>query len=187
MPRKRKPKLCTKKNEKRKKLAHRTLPVSVPLNSVTVLKVSIPLCAVKGSDTIAKATASNLEILRVRLASLGLLPPNWAVVSPETSEDAMLVMVKLATSSLPSVSTPFSVAIRETFTWTLTVADHPLERGDSEALAGIPPVIDSPYGVVNLLKTLDASKICTGNPDDKFVELIDARKGVIKDVSGMYL
>lgn len=49
------------------------------------------------------------------LNSLSLLPPNWVIVSPESSENAMLVIVSLAISSLFTMSTSFSVAIKKNF------------------------------------------------------------------------
>ena len=183
MPRKKKSKLCSKKNEKRKKLALGTLPVSIPLSSVTVLKASIPLCIVKASDAVVKATVPDTDTLCARLTALKLVPPNWVVMDSDP-----LVLVKLTntcSSGLPVVSTSLSVTIKENFEWMLTVGDHLLERGNSEALTALPSLLDSVGTVVNLLETLDAGRVCAGNPDEKFFALMDARKGVIKDVSGM--
>lgn len=97
-----------------------------------------------------------------------------------------LVLVKLSSSSSPStVSTSLSVTIKENLEWILTVGDHHFEKGNSEVLEDTPSIIDSVFRMINLLKTLDACRICIGNPDAKFFELMDARRGIIKDVLGM--
>lgn len=41
--------------------------------------------------------------------------------------------------------------------------------------------------IVNLLQLLVQSNVCKGNPDQKFLELLNDQKGVFKNKSGKFL
>lgn len=52
---------------------------------------------------------------------------------------------------------------------------------NSLALGVIPEQL-TPLTILHLVNTIDQLHVCPGNPDDKFVDMVTSKKGVIKSV-----
>ncbi len=177
----RKLRLSTRKNEERKKYSVESLivsvvltknilalPVSIPRHLIErpVLAVSIPLTAFTDSR------ACSLKRLQSRL-QVTKLPPTWVDVSHEDSLHPLtLCQVK---PTLPRADVTFTLSITDEFEWTLTFHDHFLDGHKCEVLGGTPQALDSVSKVCQLLWALNSSKVCMGNDDKKFLEVMDHR------------
>ena len=53
-------------------------------------------------------------------------------------------------------------------------------------LSDQPELLQTPQDVVNLMTMLDHHSVCAGNSDERFINLLDKRKGVIMNQSGKY-
>ena len=69
------------------------------------------------------------------------------------------------------VSLAFTVVIYENFTWQLYVGSHLV---DISCLSSFPNVIDGADYINAILTTLQAHKVCPGNPDEKFVSMVES-------------
>ena len=92
---------------------------------------------------------------------------------------------KLVLSKMESrddtVITLYSLTIRESFSWFVTLSGHVLP---TSALAEFDDKLSTVCGVHEVLSYLDSCTLCVGNPDEKYVCLSEARKGVFMDSSG---
>ena len=64
---------------------------------------------------------------------------------------------------------------------------HPVNIGVCSLFVDSPERLHTSALIENILRKLDNSKICAGNPDQKFQVLSDNRQGVFKDHAGCFL
>ena len=115
------------------------------------------------------------------LVSLPEPPPMWT--KHLEAHRTIYMRVTVVPSSSQSVTT-HCVVISDDGTWSVSL--HGLEVTPSQCapLSGIPRVLDSSR-VNTLLRILNEYKICAGNPDQVFIPLAKARKGVFKGQNGV--
>ena len=172
MPRKRKEKLCVKKNEKRKKAA-----MKKSLQCSSSLTISIPTCKI---NIPMVTTAKDINELYNVVTKSDLLPSVWSL----TKDTTALFCHKLrCDSSQLSSAVMMTVVIQSNFEWSLSCMAHLIDKS-SPAILSQPQLLQTPQNVINLLMVLDHYTICSGNNDERFIQLLDKRKGVIKDQSG---
>ena len=73
------------------------------------------------------------------------------------------------------VSVMFTVIIHENLTWQLFVGNQLIRVDTIPCLSSIPPVVNSD-DVQNILNILQRHKICPGNPDANYVEMVRSKK-----------
>ena len=71
-------------------------------------------------------------------------------------------------------------------TWTLRVGDHTLNLKYCSLLRDFCDKFTCVDDVVHLSSVLEASKVCSGNKDERFKALSESHKGVFKDRRGIY-
>ena len=176
---KRKLRFAVQKNYERKKYFN--LKVRVPLECITVLKVSLPL------DVYTHAPATNGDILHARLIR-HQLPTQWSLVTADTS-------VALTATDIPSFTlytvkcikppyaaeVTFSLTIQSDLAWKLILGSLPIQI--SQLKIATPPRLLNVSAVLSLLTTLDSLKLCIGNPEEEYLDVI-AKKGPLMDKTG---
>ena len=75
-----------------------------------------------------------------------------------------------------------SLSILVDFTWQVVIEGRKIPPQHFGSVA-----VNCVSGVVELLRFIDTRMICCGNDDDKFLGLVNARKGKFKDNAGMPL
>ena len=107
----------------------------------------------------------------------------WLDVSEQAGTEGQFVLCKLGTqSSNTSTNVLFSLKIGDNFSW----MPHYLGEsvGKSSLFASSPHALTTVSHVEELLKKVDSSKACIGNPDEKFAVLAASRNGVFTNATG---
>jgi hypothetical protein len=80
-----------------------------------------------------------------------------------------------------SVSLMYTVIVNEDYTWQCFIGSKPINREKlpPDYIFHIPSITTS-ANMQHLLRAFQQYKICAGNPDEKFVQMVLAKKGVIK-------
>ena len=79
-----------------------------------------------------------------------------------------------------------TILVSSDCTWSLTIDSKEFKVSNCYVLATFLPKLDSVDAIKCLLSCLDNSKICIGNPDDKFKITRDQHQGIFKDRTGKY-
>lgn len=167
-----------RKNEERKKYAVVSLPISIDLSLVRVLEVSIPRHLVSTPSlnislplhSFTAGSPPSIGCLHDRLLKVEL-PSHWSTSSSLAFEQ--LTLCKLQHQQ--PVSVTFSLTINSLFRWDLWFTHHNVTEVRDGVLADSPPSLRTVDHVLHLLSMLDAVKICTGNPEEQFLEAASDR------------
>ncbi len=204
----RKLKFAARKNWERKKYDVTTLPVHISLSDVTVFRVSIALPLLCSNDKDEKEEHSltprnstelkvslplsyftclplrTLSAFRSRIMTVPLLPAGWV---DATQSEGELALCCFSHSAAPTPSIRFTIIIKENFTWTIFFRAQRVETNSSLVLQDVPPILNSLNDVACLITVIDSSKLCVGNPDDRFIPLLHQRGEISRtDVVCMY-
>ena len=107
----------------------------------------------------------------------------WLDVSEQAGIEGQFVLCKLGTqSSNTSMNVLFSLKIGNNFSWMLYYLGESTDK--SSLFASSPHVLTTVSQVEEILKKVDSSKTCIGNPDEKFAVLAASRNGVFTDATG---
>ena len=173
-----------RKNEERKKYACKSLPVSVKLtNEIMVFRVTIPLDKLKfivslPLDLFLSSPVVSLQALQARL-QVRSLPSSWMIVSTPALDS--LVMCKLRYHvEQSSADVIFTVTINSHLEWCVMLCGNYLDRSKNEFLSSLPPIISSLSDLTNLFISLDSSRICIGNNEEKLIEVVRHRNSTLK-------
>ena len=170
---KRKRRLHHGKNYERKKYG---LQVRIPfkmLKRPDRLLVSLPIAS------FSSVPVQELNVLHSRLTLT--VPPAWSL-GEITSSLLVLYKMQLLSSNVPSVT--FSLCITDEYQWKLVLGGKEINKEYCEILNKHPCTLRCVDDVLLVLKDIDTSQLCGGNSDDRFSELVDARKGKFVDVDG---
>ena len=162
------------KNEERKKQTAEpdpsplSLVVSISLQLVTIpaLIISLPLASY------INGCIQSSESLYLRLCSLPL-PSSWHIASRTP-----LTLCKLRlhqTEQASRADTIFTFRISSELKWTLSFLNQTLSAAGCPLLAEVPQFLTSVVAVRKLMMLLDSTMVCTGNPDSKFLDLVQHR------------
>ena len=80
----------------------------------------------------------------------------------------------------------FSITVGSDLTWTIHVLNEPVPR-HSSICCGTPTKLCTISAAHDLLLRVNSSFVCIGNPDLHFREMMQRRKGVIMDKTGVLL
>ena len=153
------------------------LKVRIPLNRLLPFVVSLPLASY------VDAPATSGEALVKRLTVTNQLPFGWSV---STSLGPCTTLFKVqCTDEHPEALVTFCVVINDTLTWTLTIGSIPVLP---TTLPTVPRKLLHSQQLVSLLLTLDDSKLCVGNPDEKYIiSLIETHHGNLHEQTGIII
>ena len=138
--------------------------VSIPRELVTItsFKLSFPI------SVYAEGTISSLESLSSRLASLPL-PDSWII-----AKSRPLTLCKLRVqldSSSARADVSMSVGVTDQLQWSLSLTNKQLDPGLCPLLSGVLSALTSATAVCSLLRLLNSTRICVGNPDTQFLDI----------------
>ena len=103
-----------------------------------------------------------------------------------SDENKQLQLCKL--NSLPSTSCQMlgithTLCVQDDLTWTIFIHGNKLHQISNTPLSGISSTL-SPLSLQKLISILDEACICPGNPDDQFLPMATAHKGVFVSAIG---
>ena len=103
----------------------------------------------------------------------------------EVNNDAgQLFLYKTTLNKSLGMVISFSISINANFEWNLHYLGHPIKISECSMLANFPRELLTLTLIKTLTSELDGSKICPGNPDQKFQVLSKKRQGIFKDHAG---
>ena len=170
-----------RKNEER---TCKALPVSIELTrEVMVFRVSIPLILLKYVVSLPisiylSSPVVSPQALRARLQTRAL-PPSW-VIAPASTMDS-LVLCKLRYDSSHSIADVlFIITINCHLGWHVMLCGSCVDLTKNEFLSSLPRSICSFVNLVHILESLDSCRICIGNSEDKFLNVVRHRNSTPK-------
>lgn len=171
---KRKIRFDARKNYERKKHA-RARAITQPQHD-TELVVTLPRSAY------TTAAVAEVAALQSRLTISHTLPNDW-ISTLLSSND--LALYKLTVSPpLMSAKVQYMLTISNDLSWVLCIGQKEIKRSECQMLQDVGHLLSSVEEVISLLVAIDNSKICVGNPDEKFNLLNDRHKGIFRGQSG---
>lgn len=153
-----------KNNERRRKRLHQTV-------SQADFSIRLPI-----ATTYLPSRVTSVSTLQERMMRLRALPEGWA----SSIVSGQLILVKICPG--PQAELLFMLSISHDFTWIARQGSNMLS---GDVLAGAPSFLQSVEDVTSTLSQLDHCKLCIGNSDEKFSDLIAWREGRFLDQSGM--
>lgn len=171
--------LSKRKNSERKKRLKKkgALQVSIPRELVCLrsFRLSYPV------SVFVEGHVLSLESLASRISSLSL-PESWKIASLNPLTLCQLRIQHKSSQTRADVS--LCLSITNQLQWSLTVTDQPVNPALCPFLSGVQPTLNSASAVFFLLRVLNATKICLGNPDKKFLDHWHRRSLTLHGSSG---
>ena len=107
------------------------------------------------------------------------LPPSW-VIAPSSPAVGSLVLCKLRHDSSHSIANVlFTITISCDLEWHVTCGNH-LNLSNSRLLSSLSPMIGSFHDLVGILETLDLSRLCVGNGEERFLDVVTHRNSTLQ-------
>ena len=131
--------------------------------SIVKLIVSIPL------EFYIDLPISDLKILYERVCKLNVLPIGWCI-EDDVQQSAFFISKSFSFGAV-------AISIMLNGIWTVHVSEMPIEIPNQEKISTVTILL-------KLLKKVDSSSLCIGNPDTKFFSVRDRRNGKFLDQSG---
>ena len=191
-----------RKNEFRKKQAKKqrytvtvreSLPISLTLDKVTVLKISIPKDMLLVSSinelscrlqTMAVVPKGEYNYVHVKLLVLSLFLIILGWITLPTQSSCRQCFVRCEEDILGNFQVSLSVTINPDMSWEASVQGHKL-LPSCGVFSSLPQVVRTVSDIKTVLHYVDSCCICVGNDDEKFEPLVSSRKGNFMDSSGM--
>lgn len=125
------------------------------------------------------ATAANIREL-----CDSILPSGWNNMSNDSSDEIRLckVLSQSGTSSEP-MKISHSIIINSNMTWNVFVHGSKVSCRKNTPLSQFPDKL-SAESLQSLINVVDSASVCPGNPDKKFIDMVKAKKGALKSISG---
>ncbi|SMN01584.1 hypothetical protein SPONN_2650 [uncultured Candidatus Thioglobus sp.] len=140
-----------------------------------VVSLTVPI-----ASFVSTSPAPDLHALHERLLESKCLSAAWTC---SVASDC-LVICKMSVVSLASADAMYTVTISSDFTWKIRIGRNEVAIEENDLLRYSSGSLCSVQSVVRVVSVLDGSKFCVGNPDDKFTNLVQRRKGKFMDKSG---
>ena len=178
----RKLKFDLRKNYARKKVAARIIKPSPP----DELCVSIPIFKDDLQVDVRSFPAPDIVTLYQRLVGTGILPEPWIASIVDSSRVAIYKLN--VQSPLKSAAVSHMLTISDDFSWTINVANNEVNISQSQLLHRISSSnLQTAQATLVVLRLLDDSKVCVGNPDDRFSCLVSRNKGKFTNHLGNFI
>lgn len=146
------------------------------------LPVRLPL------DTYCSHALPDTSSLANRLSQSGKLPQEWTLTSIHSttslSPTLTLYILEIKSPLFCCADYSFMLTISPDGTWTLCVGRTRVYQEHCDLLKATPTKLCSVDDVIGLVLSLSGSKWCIGNPDEKFMDLIDRHEGNFRDQTG---
>ena len=174
-------------------------PVSIALETVSVLKISIP------REVYIETPAESLPVLQHRLVAHSILPQGayselivlmnnicmyatigWFDVTANIDDGPLLLSMIAAddNSEIPTVSR--TLVVQQDFSWAVHVEGKQLNY-HAPQLSTMPQLVVSIANIRDVITYLDSCTLCCGNEDDKYTALVEPRKGSFMNAAGIWL
>ena len=111
------------------------------------------------------------------------LPSSKWVIQNDVHHVGICKLSNHPTSSTVSFAVSICVTVYSDHSWSVSVNGAEFHHENSEILSSFPETIDV-HTLELLIATLDKCIICPGNPDHKFVEMAEAKKGKLISRNG---
>ena len=136
---------------------------SIPLGLVEIesFKLSLPL------SLYLNGHVGTVDSLHSRLLSQSL-PDSW-VVSSKSPLTLAKIRVQCQSPSA-RVDVAFTLSVCDDLNWSLLLFTLPLEPASCPLLQAIPTTLKSAAAVCSLMRLINSTKICIGNPDKNFLD-----------------
>lgn len=133
------------------------------------------------------ATINECDVNTLQTLSRDKLPSGWTstCVSSHTNEESLALYKLQLQQPLASVNVAYMVTISSDCSWTVCIGNKIINTPQCSRLNSFPEVISKVDELIQLLLVIDSSKHCTGNPDDKFSDLVVSHKGNFKNHQGI--
>ena len=175
----RKFRLTNRKDKERRKNKQKKDVVVVQHQQVVTAMPQISFLLSFPISLYTDSNISSLESLSSRLTSMSL-PESWIFASTRPS----LTLCKLrvltrddnhADSTTSSASSradvTLSICVTKNMNWSpLFVVDMQVNMTECPLLDGMPVVINSVSSIINIIKTLNSARVCSGNSEKKFLD-----------------
>ena len=119
-------------------------------------------------------------------ASLETLAPGWVDQTSDPTEQVQLCkIVQSSHSSKQPMGISHCLCISSDLTWTAHIHGHKLstDKDINSPVSSIPCTLDQ-KSLASLLQLMDKCTVCPENPEKRFLEMADSRKGQFKDSHG---
>ena len=163
-----------KNRERRHRLQASLLQVATIPNECTCC-IQLPI-----TSSYVPAKASTVSVLHNRIMTLQVLSEGWtsAVVNGN------LILIKVRSGTADESTVLYLVTVSVDFTWRVRRGEREVPR-ECELLIASPELLRSVEAVTQIIQILDSCKLCVGNEDECFSELIAWRGGKFMDRSGI--
>ena len=158
----------------RKKYERKRQQVSLANEVNAVQPVICPLLA---------ATINPCDVNTLQPLSHDELPSGWTstCISSHTNEESLALYKLQLQQPLASVNVAYMVTVSSDSSWIVYIGYKIINIPQCSRLNTFPEVISNVDELIHLLLVIDGSKHCTGNPDDKFSDLVVSHKGNFKN------
>lgn len=157
------------KNYERKKRQNRQLKVSIPLQlvkptPVSSLIVSVPL------NSYIKSSAPSADALHSRLNKSKLFPKGWttSLLMSESHSSLFSIKGQIQNSLLDII-----ITVAPDCAWSISIGTSQFSIDDCQLMKSFLSKLNSVDMIKRLLSCLDNSKVCNGNSDEKFYEILE--------------
>jgi len=185
-----------RKNEERKRKQMHQRTVSLPVTPVAPLSLTVSisrqLADIQAPNLVVSLpltafTASRQPTLEALCSRVGVisLPSQWVVASQQRGSHLTLCKV-ITTHPLFQASVSFSLAITNRFSWTLSIGQCQVNPANCPVLSSEPVAIDSVVVILKLLQSLDSCKVCVGNSEQEFLDVLAHRLTTPSGSSGKF-
>lgn len=162
------------------------LPSSLPTQSPTELSNDQPDPAltvyVQSMPSIDDNPAYSFPSMLNNILCLNPLPPPWIIVSNNP-----VIMCRMKVNQGRHVEVDFTIRSDDTMKWMVFLREKELNSINCPLLDGLPSHLMDIKSVLLIVNKLNESKLCVGNPDDKFIELHKQRAITLHGTSGKYI
>ena len=110
------------------------------------------------------------------------LSPSWNTQYTRDNLQVYKLSSGPCSSSQPLAIT-HSVTVQDDLSWKVCIYGHYLTAIDKTPLSAIPQLVDL-ASLENIMSILDQSVLCPGNPDQTFITMASARKGMFQSRNG---
>lgn len=113
-----------------------------------------------------------------------VLPSGWSNMSNDSSDEIRLCKVssQTGTSSEP-MKISHSIIINSNMSWSVFVHGYKVSSRKNTPLSQFPDKLPA-ASLQSLINVVDSASVCPGNPDKKFIDMVKAKKGALKSISG---
>ena len=167
-----------KNYERSKYAAPKSLPVSIRLSQLQ--STAGPLTT--------NTKCSSLEELRgVLKGATNAIPVGWSMIEDDDQFGARLIVVKVSAQETAGAKIAYSLTVHSNFTYTVHAQENLLEVSRTTLLQHLPTSVSTLSSMTTIMKAIDSSVICRGNPNKKYHSLRGWTKGSFLDRTGELL